>query len=995
MGGLRVDSRDRPRGLRLATLCAATLLGMMETLQAASCPAERPEPLLPTDPALCSSLAEAVRQPSALPLDQYEAKLDQFFGQYCHRDTAAGWRRDRTVRDTGPFTARFADGNWTGTDHGTHAPVVIWYSPEMADWLVANRADDEVPGEAPPVSDGAMMVKEMFPAPAADCVAVPPERLFPTSGAAIMIRDAEASYDGWFWGWYGFGSDSGWAPDWPPAPSNPLPNMGFAQYCLNCHASAENNHTFASPKNIQGEPGRSLVFLSQNVPPQPPAESHHDAVTTQEDPVRRHVQPLAAPDRDVLAALRAYASGADEAAGVPMPSQTYDQTWVAAGGPTAADTFLTSSQCLGCHDAGSTGLQFDMTAPNPHGDNLENLSPYATWRSSPMGLAGRDPFFFAQLASETQTFHPGASDVVQDTCLGCHGINGQRQFHVDGSADGGACAPFTREMVDAVPYPDGNPTAEHAKFGALARDGISCTACHRMALGEAGTAAADQPQNACVAERQEFLNPDNTGFARTFTGSFLVGAPDRLIGPFENPKTTPMKAAFGNIPAHDTAIASSEICGTCHTVHLPVMQDAEVIGHTYEQTTYPEWAFSAYRTGESPDGPLPLGAGSAAESCQGCHMPSRDAAGVPYRSKIASIQEYSNFPQAENVLPPEEIDLVERDGFARHTLVGLNVFLIKIAQQFPDILGIGLPDPMLGKKGLDPLLRTERAMLDLAAESTAAITATEIVNDGKTLSATVNVENKAGHKFPSGVGFRRAFVDFRVLDASGETLWASGRTDGAGVLVDAGGVPVTGENWWAEDCSARVEPEKRLHQPHYQTITRQDQVQIYQELVSTPPDGPEPPICGPGTTPQGMLTTSFLSICSSVKDNRLLPHGYLGVEDRKVIAAALGAGEELALETGSYGVGDDPDYQTGGGDSFVYAVPLADLPAGQQPASVEATLYYQATPPFYLQDRFCTAKGADTDRLKYLVGRLDLSGTEAEDWKLRVVTTGPVAIHGQ
>jgi hypothetical protein len=315
-----------------------------------------------------------------------------------------------------------------------------------------------------------------------------------------------------------------------------------------------------------------------------------------------------------------------------------------------------------------------------------------------------------------------------------------------------------------------------------------------------------------------------------------------------------------------------------------------------------------------------------------------------------------------------------------------------IAQQFPDILGIGLPDPMLGKKGLDPLLRTERAMLDLAAESTAAITATKIVNDGNTLSVTVNVENKAGHKFPSGVGFRRAFVDFRVLDASGETLWASGRTDGAGILVDASGAPVTGENWWAEDCSARVEPERRLHQPHYQAITRQDQVQVYQELVSTPPDGPEPPICGPGTTPQGMLTTSFLSICSSVKDNRLLPHGYLGVEDRKVIAAALGAGEELALETGSYGVGDDPDYQTGGGDSFAYAVPLADLPAGSTPASVEATLYYQATPPFYLQDRFCTAKGADTDRLKYLVGRLDLSGTEAEDWKLRVVTTGPVAI---
>ena len=32
---------------------------------------------------------------------------------------------------------------------------------------------------------------------------------------------------------------------------------------------------------------------------------------------------------------------------------------------------------------------------------LVNLSPYGEWRASPMGLAGRDPIFFAQLQSET------------------------------------------------------------------------------------------------------------------------------------------------------------------------------------------------------------------------------------------------------------------------------------------------------------------------------------------------------------------------------------------------------------------------------------------------------------------------------------------------------------------------------------------------------------------------------------------------------------------
>ncbi len=165
------------------------------------------------------------------------------------------------------------------------------------------------------------------------------------------------------------------------------------------------------------------------------------------------------------------------------------------------------------------------------------------------------------------------------------------------------------------------------------------------------------------AQRQEFLNPGNTGFARTFTGSFFVGAPDKLYGPFEDPKQAPMKHALGIIPEHSATITSPEVCGTCHTVHLPVCAARRSLGHTYEQTTYPEWAFSAYRTGETPDGKLPFGPGPRAQSCQGCHMPSTDAAS-PFRSKIAGIQEHSNFPEVENGLPAADIDLPVREGFA-------------------------------------------------------------------------------------------------------------------------------------------------------------------------------------------------------------------------------------------------------------------------------------------------------------------------------------------
>jgi hypothetical protein len=137
------------------------------------------------------------------------------------------------------------------------------------------------------------------------------------------------------------------------------------------------------------------------------------------------------------------------------------------------------------------------------------------------------------------------------------------------------------------------------------------------------------------------------------------------------------------------------------------------------------------------------------------------------------------------------------------------------------------------------------------------------------------------------------------------------------------------------------------------------------------------------------MTTSFLSICGKLKDNRLLPHGFLPLPQRVAISHALGAGDDMAEDTSPVGVGDDPDYRDGGGDTLRYQIPLADVPG--QPARVEAVLYYQATPPFFLQDRFCTAQGTDRDRLAYLAAGLKLDHTPAAGWKLRMVSSGPVA----
>ena len=989
--------------LRRAVLASLVLCGWLAGQRpvraSPECPAEQSTPQVPTDLGLCASLEPVIRKPSALPLDQYEAKLGRYIRAFCYRDPQAGWKSDKAVRDTGPFTARFVNGQWIGTYRGTHGAVIIWYSKEMYGWLKANRPADAAlaPAAAQPVPDGAVMVKEMYPVPGSRCRGIDPLLLRPTSGAAVMVRDFWASRDGWFWGWFGW---EGWTPDWPAAKSGPYPNMGFGQYCTNCHASARDNSTFASLSNIKGEPGTYLSFLSQdsflNQSGQIAAslikqlDQHSLVASRPEDSgVLRHI---AEPpyNADFVRVLRAPELPAPSAESiVHMPPQTYDNVWVAGGGPTAASEFVTSDQCIGCHDAGATGLQFDMTEPLADG-KLANVSPYGSWRLSPMGLAGRDPIFYAQMASETERFHPRSPELVQDTCIGCHGVLGHRQFAIDRYLSTGKCGQFPAGIPDSAPWPHDNSSAFLARYGALVRDGVSCTACHHMAIGQAAAAKyRDRPQNHCTLERQTLLNPENTGFAKTLTGSFLAGAPDTLDGPFESPKPKPMKQALGIRPEHNEQIKSSEACGTCHAVHLPVLRDGKPIGYAYEQTTYAEWAFSDYRTGSTADGALPLGAGARAQSCQTCHMPSKDADGHPYRSKIASIQEYSNFPQAEYSLGPEDLDLPIRNGFAKHVLVGLNVFLIRMAQQFPEVLGVRTQDPMLVGKGLDPAFYTEDAMLDQAAHRTADIAVTAATIDASRLNAEVTITNRTGHKFPSGVGFRRAFVEFDVLDANGRVLWASGRTDRAGVIVDDKGQPVAGEMWWNKDCSERLDAGHLAYQPHYERISRQDQAQIYQELLAAPPAGSVGQ-CRREAPGSGELTTSFLSICSTVKDNRLLPHGFLALPQREAIAGAIGAGPDLAEQAGPAGVGEDADYRSGGGDALVYSVDLTGLPA--PPASVQATLYYQATPPYFLQDRFCTSKSAATKRLYFLAGHLDLAGTAAQDWKLKTVTTGPVRL---
>lgn len=340
--------------------------------------------------------------------------------------------------------------------------------------------------------------------------------------------------------------------------------------------------------------------------------------------------------------------------------------------------------------------------------------------------------------------------------------------------------------------------------------------------------------------------------------------------------------------------------------------------------------------------------------------------------RIANIQD-DTYPAADNLAPYDDIALRERDEFKRHTLYGINLFGLEMFRQFDDILGVRTSDYMSG--GKDDLDHAIAEGDRFAKQQTARIEVSDTAVAGGTLEATVKVTNLAGHRLPSGAGFRRAFVELVVTDAHNTIVWGSGRTNSLGVIVDHRGQPLPSEFNLDVDTGGRVE---QAYQPHYEVIERQDQVQIYQELVHNT---------------DGRFTTSFVSQAETIKDNRLLPKGWTpngppgfapdaaheGDKQWDFPAATMPKGEALSDETFLDGSGSD---------ALTYRVALPDhvlaqLESGAQ-LGVTATLYYQAIPPTWLDERFRTAQGDSGKRLHYITSHLNLDGTPIDGWKLEV-----------
>ena len=105
--------------------------------------------------------------------------------------------------------------------------------------------------------------------------------------------------------------------------SHPSPLATLQQYCVNCHASAADEHTVASLVNVEGYPGEPLVFLSQHFFEPEPVASHHRLVALPTDDAPRLGQPHFGYSRSFVDTIPAHGLPRPRWESVaPLPSQT-------------------------------------------------------------------------------------------------------------------------------------------------------------------------------------------------------------------------------------------------------------------------------------------------------------------------------------------------------------------------------------------------------------------------------------------------------------------------------------------------------------------------------------------------------------------------------------------------------------------------------------------------------------------------------------------------
>jgi len=361
---------------------------------------------------------------------------------------------------------------------------------------------------------------------------------------------------------------------------------------------------------------------------------------------------------------------------------------------------------------------------------------------------------------------------------------------------------------------------------------------------------------------------DPEGIGTRFSGD-MTFVEDTIFGPYGGGKDEypvqyqPMQQFIGFYPMYGEHMAKSESCAACHSlITNSVDLEGEYTDSTViEQATYHEWLNSAYAEGPN------------AIECQGCHVPRIDEP-VTIAAGYAWLQ--------------------PRSPFGLHYFVGGNTHMLRMLRNNVDSLDLSATESQFDStiaRSLD-MLENQTLEVNLDVSGTTA--------EGD-MSIEVELINLAGHKFPSGYPARRAWVEL-TMAANGDTVFHSGAWD-----------PSTG----SIDGQLNV-----AWEPHHDTISQQDQVQIY-ELVLGDVNG----------DPTTLLERAY----AHLKDNRMVPLGFSNDHPVGDTTAVIGS----ALNDPNFNV-DALGLEGNGGDKVIYKIPGELM--GQN-VDITCQVWYQSLPP--------------------------------------------------
>ncbi len=359
----------------------------------------------------------------------------------------------------------------------------------------------------------------------------------------------------------------------------------------------------------------------------------------------------------------------------------------------------------------------------------------------------------------------------------------------------------------------------------------------------------------------------------TWSGNFSINTQREIYGPYQDPNPTLMLNTTDYTPVHDNNYGGNQTCVSCHTLFTPTFDGSgQQQGEFPEQVPFLEMLNSDF----------------AASTCVSCHM-------APNPNE-----------QPVSTLPP---GLPDHTGLQRHDVVGGNMMMLELFAANTVALGT-----LADEAGFLAMADRSREFMATAVDLDALFEE----DNGQPL-LQVQLDNLSGHKFPTGIPVRRAWLEVIARNAADEIVFHSGAVGTDGVIAghDAG-----------------VEP-------HYSEIDDPGQVQIYEGRMENTDSQP---------------TWTLLRAAGFAKDNRLLPSGYSAVGPYASVTAPAGA---AAM---------DPAYADGSGsDQLSYRLPL-------DTRSAEVNLHFQAVNPLSIDPMRTVAGDANIDQFLAMWDALDRSG---------------------